>query len=153
MALCDIALIYDPVSRRCDHAFNGIDLALDFTARTPVLVALGCDRFATQDDVLPDDSGTLYAPTGLNPRRGSPIDALAPSGRRTGSRLWLMVRRKQTEATRRFAETAAAEALDGLVTDTGLAADIKAEWIRRGILGLRVIVGDASIVLSLPAAA
>ena len=149
MALCDIGLVYDPATRRCDHAFNGTDLVLDFTPRTPVLVALGCDRRANPDDELPDDSGTLYAPTILNPRRGSPCDMLVPNGRRTGSRLWLLIRRKQQENTRRLAETAAAEALDGFVTDTGLTAAIKAEWVRRGILGLRVAVGDNAINLAL----
>lgn len=148
MALMDIGLVYDPAKRRCDHAFNGTDLVLDFTPVTPALVALGCDRRARTDDELPDVGGDFYAPTLINPHRGTPIDALDPRGRLVGSRLWLLMRRKHDEATRRLAETAVAEALDPIAADTGLKVSIMVRWLQRNMLGIRAAIGKTTFDLN-----
>jgi phage gp46-like protein len=97
---------------------------------TAVILSLFLDRRARADDRLPDPAST--------DRRGWVGDAFDLEDP-IGSRLWLLVREKQTEETRRRAEEYAAEALDWLVED-GLASAvrIRAEWLAPGLLGLAV---------------
>ncbi len=105
-----------------------------------VVVSLFSDRRAAVDDPLPDPAAD---------RRGWVGDALSPgatgaggaylSAARLGSRLWLLKREKQTEATRRRAEDYAREALAWLVEDGhATAIDVTAAWVRRGVLALQV---------------
>ena len=60
---------------------------------------------------------------------------------RIGSRLWLLSREKQTELTRTRAQQYATDALQWMLED-GVAArvEVTAEWVRMGVLGLRVEV-------------
>lgn len=143
----DIALAYDPANRRCDVVFNGRDFALDRTWQTPVLMSLGCDRRAHADDQLPqaDDTLSPEAPL-MNLRRGWAGDALDGDGKLTGSRLWVLSRAKQTEATRRLALAIDTEALSW-IDDLGVSLTIAVEWVRRNVLGHRVTVGKQTIVV------
>ncbi len=153
MALCDLKLVYDPVIRRCDYAFNGTDIELDFTPVTPVLIALGCERRARPDDELPDAAGDFYAPSQINPRKGWPGDAFDPKGWQVGSRLWLLQRRKQDEITRRLGETATGEALESFAAEHQLAVSVLVRWVQRNFLGIKVTVANATIDLTQPIAA
>ncbi|MBW6402089.1 phage GP46 family protein [Roseomonas sp. HJA6] len=142
--MLDFALRFDPSTGTCDFAIEGGDIALDATPATPMLIALGSDRRARPDDALPDEPRA--APdtvTILGRRRGWPGDALDRLGRLIGSRLWLLVRAKQTEDTRRLAITYAEEAL----ASHGIAASVDASWIGRDLLGMRVVAGDTVIEL------
>ena len=145
--MLDIALQFDATSRRCDVLFNGRDFALDRTAATPVLIALGSDRRARSDDELPQPDGDALAPLTLSGRRGWWGDALDVNGRRIGSRLWLLVRKKDTEATRKLAETILAEALKRIEIDLALPVEITVQRVRPGLLGYRVRVGTTTVSL------
>lgn len=89
------------------------DLQLDEGLRTALIVSLLSDRRADPDDVLP---------IGETDRRGWAGDLLeADPADRIGSKLWLLIPGKQTEATRLKIETAAREAIDWIERD-GVAA-------------------------------
>jgi phage gp46-like protein len=150
--MLDIALVYDPVSRVADLAFNGRDFVLDRTPATPLIMSVGCSRRAHDDDVLPDDNADFLAPASVMSRRGWPGDSLNPLGRLTGSRMWLLVRQKHTEAVRRAAESYLAEACDWLNTDLGLPVQITVRWLASSLLGYRVRVGKVEMALQMPVA-
>lgn len=152
-AVSDIALAFDPVSRRCDVVVADGDLVLDATPRTPMLMSLGLDRRAEPDDALPDGVPDEAAPAHLDLRRGWAGDALDGAGRRTGSRLWLLNREKQTESTRARAETYAAQALQWLADERGFAPGVSASWLRRGVLLLEADAGNARVAVPLGGAA
>ena len=141
-----IALSYDQARRRCDLAFTGRDFALSDALLTPVLISLGCDRRAHPDDTLPDAVTNDYAPSRLNARRGWCGDALDRSGQLIGSRWWLVLRRKQTEETRRLQESAAAEALAWMKQPV----TITVRWARPQVLGTLIQVGSARLGLLQP---
>lgn len=142
-AFLDAALVYDPVTRRADLALgDDCDLMLDETALTPMLISLGTDRRAEPDDELPSGIDALNASTSFVSRRGWIGDALDRLGRKIGCRIWLLDRAKQTETTRRFCIFWAEEALAWAKTELGQAAEVGAEWVRTGMLGLRCKVGD-----------
>ncbi|MBI3453376.1 MAG: phage GP46 family protein [Rhodospirillales bacterium] len=107
--------------------------ALDPTAdlETAIIVSLFTDRWARDDDRLPSDDGD---------RRGWWGDSGTEAGQ-IGSRLWLLSREKQTEATRQRAEEYAREALSWLVSDkVARRVEVRGEWIAAGVLGLTVVV-------------
>lgn len=112
-----------------DIALDGGDVARDDGLRTAVLLSLFLDRRADDDDIVEGDD-----------RRGSWMDQyLSHAGDRLGSRLWLLQREKETDATLARARAYAKEALAWLVDDgIARAVDTEAEWIARGTLGLRV---------------
>lgn len=153
MALMDLQLVYNPATHRCDHAFNGSDFLWDFGPVTPVLIALGCEGRARPDDTLPDAEGDFYSPSSINPKRGFCGDALDPKGRLTGSRLWLLQRDKEVEATRRLAETSVAEALTGFAAANGFTIGILVRWLRRNFLGIKVTIAGVTIDLARPVGA
>ena len=139
----DIGLTFDPRTRRCDIGFAGADVAIDTTARTPLIVSIGCDRRAAPDDVLP--SGVPDAQDARwNPRRGWPGDALDPAGERIGSRLWLIEREKHTEEVRLRAEDYLAEATAWLAR-RGLDVSSAAVWVRANMLGFVVRAGGRQL--------
>jgi phage gp46-like protein len=117
-------------------------LATEEGLATAVILSLFVDGRARADDELPDDAA--------GDRRGWLADAFAPEDR-WGSRLWLLVREKQTEETRRRAQDYAAEALAWL-TEAGLATavDVRAEWLDRGLLGLAVAIATPAGVERFP---
>lgn len=151
MPWIDQALIYDPVRRRCSLAFNGTDLVIDATPVTPVLISIGCNRRAHPGDPLPDKVANAYAPARLNARGGWVGDTLDALGRLIGSRMWLLIRAKQTEATRRLAESALAEALGQLGAQRGWPIAITVTWVRKGFLGCLTRIGNSTLNLTLPA--
>lgn len=142
----DIALSYDPASRRCDMVFNGTDFAMDSTPATALLISMGSDRRARGDDELPagHDNLTGDAPV-LLARRGFPGDALDPLGRRRGSRFWLNDRAKQTERVRRLNESYGQEAFGWLETERGQKVTLAVRWVRAGMLGIEALAGKARV--------
>jgi phage gp46-like protein len=145
----DLALVYDPDARACDLAIGDDgDLMIDETAITPMLLSIGLDRRAANDDELPDGRTQYLAPVSFSERRGGPGDALDPFGAMTGSRLWLANRAKQTETTRQLFAFWLAECLTWAKAETGVAAEIEVEWRAAGLLAFRCMVSDATIALS-----
>lgn len=149
--VADLALRFDVATRRFDLVIESTDLALDLTPATAMVVSLGSDRFARDDDQLPGRPLAVpedpVAPSELNPRRGWVGDALDGEARRIGSRLWLLEREKQTEATRKRAERMAAEALDWLTTARGYLVEVTAEWLRPGLLALVARAGGTAVTV------
>ena len=146
MSFLDAALVFDPTSRRADLVLGEDgDLLLDETPATPMLISLGTDRRAEPDDELPTGIDALNAQTSFVARRGWVGDALDSRGRKIGCRIWLLDRAKQTETTRRFCEIWAEEALAWAEAEIGTAAEVSAEWLRRGVLALRCAV-DGTVV-------
>ena len=115
-----------------DLALSAGDLALDDGLNTAILISLFTDRRAEAHDELPDPGES---------RRGWWGDGLGNDKDQIGSRLWLLVRRKQTPETRRLFEDFTREALAWLVRD-GLAekTDISAAWGAMGILIITIVV-------------
>lgn len=147
MVFIDTAKAYDPALRRCDIVFDGTDLVLDDTAITPVLLAVGLDRRAHADDELPDPTEQGYAPATLTARRGWAGDAYDALGRLTGSRMWLLKRRKQDEPTRLLAESALAEALEPLATARNWPVSITVRWAYAQVLAYQVVVQRLTLSL------
>ncbi|MEW6647182.1 MAG: phage GP46 family protein [Pseudomonadota bacterium] len=111
-------------------ALAGTDISTDMGLRTAVIVSLFTDARAETDDELPAGDGD---------RRGSWDDP------QRGSRLWLLAREKQTARTLERAREYAEEALAWLVEDgIARAVTVTAEWVRTGVLGLRVMIERAA---------
>lgn len=111
-----------------DLVLSGYDLAKDDGLRTAVIISLFTDRRAEADDEIPD---------GSDDRRGWWAGS-------SGSRLWLLARAKEMPDTLARARTYAIEALQWLVDDgVATAVEVTAEWVRRGVLGLRVSINLA----------
>ena len=145
MVFIDTALSYDPVRRRCDLVFDGTDFVLDATPVTPLLLCVGLDRRARADDELPDDSPQGYTPAILNAKRGWAGDAYDPLGRLTGSRMWLLRRKKQNEPTRLLAESALQETLEPFANARNLATAVTVRWVADQVLGWQAAVGPVTI--------
>ncbi|WP_439596452.1 phage GP46 family protein [Falsiroseomonas sp.] len=141
--MADLALRFDPSRRAFDLVIEGRDLARDATLAPSMILAIGCDRRALPDDVLP----AAPAEAGFGDRRGWCGDALDAAGRRLGSRLWLLRRAKQSEDTRGRAERYAQEALAPLV-ERGASVSVAAAWLRRDVLSLTCRAGSAELVLN-----
>lgn len=148
MAIIDTALAYDPARRRCDLVFDGTDFQLDDSPVTSVLTAVGLDRRARPDDELPDGLLDSYNPAALNARRGWAGDALDRFGRRVGSRMWLLIRKKHDEPTRLLAETALREVLEPLANGRGWPITLMVRWASAGILTWRITVGNLTLSLN-----
>ncbi|WP_054310848.1 phage GP46 family protein [Mesorhizobium sp. 1M-11] len=141
----DLALVYDPAARRCDLTIGDDgDLAIDDTSITPVLLSIGLDRRAAPDDPLPQGRTAFLTET-FSERRGWAGDGLDGRGERSGSRLWLLDRAKQTEVTRLLFRFWLEEALAWAARETGQPADIEVAWVRPQTLGYRVLVDDAAL--------
>lgn len=132
--MADIATSWNPDLLAGDWSTAPAGLAADGDLATAVVLSLFTDALAAPSDALPDGSAD---------RRGWWGDAEAPEGA-IGSKLWLLVREKQTETTRRRAETYADEALAWLVRD-GVARQVtvQAAWGAPGRLDLVVTVTRA----------
>jgi phage gp46-like protein len=148
----DVALQFDAATRSTDVALGADgDLAIDLTPATALLVSIGVDRRAEPDDELPSGRDALLnaASPSFSRRRGFPGDATAP-GPRTGSRLWLLDREKQTEITRQRAEDYGLEATQWTGLEPDGPALVAADWPRKGVLGLLVKLGDDEISTARP---
>jgi phage gp46-like protein len=148
----DLALRFDPVRFVTDVTIAEGDLVLDDTPVTPLLMALGCDRRALPDDVLPTGVSPLTSPATLVERRGWAGDALDRFGRLAGSRLWLLDREKKTDEVLRRAEFHVREALAWLSDELGITPVIEVTWAERstqatGWLQIRVAVDGRSVTL------
>jgi phage gp46-like protein len=104
-------------------------LRADQDLATAVMLSLGTDRTAHDDDVPPDGGG----------RRGWWGDAYRKYP--LGSRLWLLSREKETELTRLRAEEYAREATAWMIRE-GIAAQIEiaAIWSAAGRLELTIVI-------------
>ncbi len=129
--MTDLALTFGSNGRDFDVIQQGADLATEDGLRSAVLVSLFTDRRAAEDDALPD---------GTDDRRGSWQDSyLDRQNDRQGSRLWLLARAKQTDENATRAREYAEEALAWLIEDgIATAVQVTAEWIRRGLLQMRI---------------
>src|SRR5262245_43348568 len=99
------------------------------TPITPILMSVGLDRRAAEDDPLPEVRSQFLVQAGIDVRRGAAADALDPAGQRIGSRLWLLDRAKQTETTRLLFLSWLSEAMAWAERETGQPAELDAEWI------------------------
>jgi len=143
----DLALTYDTAARRADLAFGNRGLLLDATPCSQAIASLLSDRRARPDEGLPSQPAPLLQPDQINPRRGWCGDALDQQGGRAGSRLWLLIRAKETPETRRRAERYAGEAL---AWASPLGLTVAAEWVRRGVLRLTCRFGRDELVIDQP---
>lgn len=144
----DLALTYDPSTRRCDLAVGDDgDLVVDETSITPVLLSIGLDRRASPDDPLPQ-SRSEFLTSSFAERRGWAGDGLDLRGERVGSRLWLLDRAKETETTRLLFEFWLEEALAWAEADIGQPAELEVNWLRPQTLGYRVLVADAALSIA-----
>jgi phage gp46-like protein len=125
--MTDIALVWDPLLARADIAVAKGDLVADAGLRTAVLISLFTDALARPDDDIPDGTDDRRGWWGDTPIEGEAADPI-------GSRLWLLVRAKRTEETRRRAEAYARDALAWMVAD-GVAAAVDASAIWAGDRG------------------
>lgn len=147
---CDLALVFNRKKGHGDLALTEEgQLALDFTAATPMILSTGCDRRANSDDVLPTGVDFFNASRGaLGVRRGALADIFDREGRRTGCRLWLLDREKQDDPepdeTRRRAIAYLKEGLVWAGFELGEEAIVTAEWVRPGTLAWTASVGSVT---------
>jgi phage gp46-like protein len=131
--MSDVRIVWSPEFMSGDWSI--VDGQLDVTRAlvTATAVALFTHRTADADDVLPD---------GTSDRRGCWSDYEAAEiwdGWPWGSRLWLLVREKQTEETRSRAEFYIREALDPFVQKRLVASyDLVVEWFAHERLGAEI---------------
>ncbi|MDR1276376.1 MAG: phage GP46 family protein [Candidatus Accumulibacter sp.] len=134
MADIETFILSDGVSAYCDYALAGCSLADAHDVKTAILISLFTDRRAEDDDILPDAGAS---------KRGWWGDAL--SGRRIGSKLWLLSREKELNAVLARAEEYAREALAWMIDDgIASAVEVSAENPRSGWLGIEVRAEKAS---------
>ncbi|OVE45580.1 phage GP46 family protein [Chromobacterium violaceum] len=116
-----------------DWVLAGPELLSGNDLQSAILLSLFTDREAGPDDVIPDGSG--------DPRGWCLDDATHP----IGSRLWLLVRAKQTRETAQRARDYIAEALQWLIDDGVVAKfDITTQWVAASTLGAQVVSYNAS---------
>lgn len=127
--MADIALIWQEMG--ADLSLENLALVRDDTLKTAVILSLFIDRRAEDADELPDNTGD---------RRGWWADTYADEfDDRVSSRLWLLSREKQLPRVPVRAVEYAEEALAWMLDDGVIQSlDVEAEWVRRGLLGLRV---------------
>lgn len=127
----DIRTFFDGDKLVGDYALDGTLLAADGDLETAVILSLFTDRRADPEDALAG---------GEPEKRGWFGDAVpVVEGDRIGSRLWLLARRKQSTETLNLAVEYCREALQWMIDDgVARAVEIEAEWIRTGVLGLRI---------------
>lgn len=110
-------------------------LLVEDSLHTAVIISLLTDRRADDDDRLPQQTGNAGPVT--SDKRGWVGDIF--SGRKIGSRLWLLKREKQTAETLARAIDYAKEALVWLKEDGHVVAiTVDAEWATRGRMHMRV---------------
>ncbi|WP_028205022.1 phage GP46 family protein [Paraburkholderia nodosa] len=131
--MSDIKIYWDAANGRGDWQLLANDIATGDDLQTALLFSLFSDREAADDDVIPD---------GSNDRRGWWGDDGTddPTGL-TGSRLWLLARRKSpTDETLRDAYDYIVEAIQWLI-DTSVVArfDVGVQWARADMLASTIV--------------
>ncbi|CAI9120457.1 phage GP46 family protein [Brytella acorum] len=150
---CTIKMGMNPRLSIIDLAIDPIGngrgrIAIDRTLATPLMIALGSDRRAEPDDVVPE---MLTAPPGtaapLLSRRGFPGDVLLSDGERYGCRMWLLSRAGNTETTRVAAAGYGAEAVAPIESYHGVTIDVVASWYdrARGVLQVTATQSGQSV--------
>lgn len=138
--MTDIRTVFIDFDRGADLALEQFALAADDGLETAIILSLFTDARASNDDPLP---------FGESDRRGWWADAFPEVDRdRIGSRLWLLQREKQTQATLNRAREYAEEALAWLIADgVARSVEVASFLVRNGVLGLSVVIQrpDASI--------
>lgn len=130
----DALIAFDGDLMAGDLAVENGGLATDGGLATAVVVSLFSNRWARDDDTLPDGAE--------GDRRGWWGDLAPPvEGDQIGSRLWLLSREKQLPSVVARAQEYAEEALAWMIED-GIAArvEVSAEITRPGILGLLIVI-------------
>ena len=128
--MTDIAILWNGEIGFGDIAVDGVDLAIDTTLQTAVLVSLFTDRRVDVDEL----------PIGETDRRGWWGDLLSQDDDQIGSKLWLLSREKQTPDVLVRAEQYSVEALQWMIQDgVARAVEATAVWVR-GILSLCINV-------------
>jgi phage gp46-like protein len=118
-----------PAVDHVDIALVSGDLERDEGLSTSVLVSLFSDARAPLDPAVPILE--------QQPRGWWGED----EGDRFGSLLWTLARSKQTQETLSRAREYAISALKWMIEDQVAAAvDVQAEWVSRGVLGLRITI-------------
>lgn len=133
--MADIRVVWDPEALAGDWLLTGNLLDTSREIVTAVAVSLFTHRTAEADDTLPHFASD---------RRGwwGDLDAAEIRGATPiGSRLWLLSREKQTEATRLRADEYIREAL-AWMTDIGLAdaVDVDVAWFAPERLGAEITI-------------
>lgn len=125
----DIALLFDRNTVSADIALNGPDLLIDHDLETAVLISLFTNRRANVDDLVDGDD-----------RQGWWADTYSEiQNDKIGSRLWLLMREKQTTQTRNRAYAYVVEALQWLIDDNvAQEVNVEVEWVSMGLLGIRI---------------
>lgn len=127
--MTDVALAFTSPDLMPDIAVADGRLVAEHGLTTAVVLSLFVDRLAEADDPLAVEDGD---------RRGWWGDVVPPVvGDRIGSRLWLLWREKQTQATRLRAEEYVREALAWMLEDQ-IASEIVIEsaWLQPGVLAV-----------------
>lgn len=130
-----MAMAWSPRVMACDLVIqptgNGRGrIAIDATAATALLIALGTDRRAEPDDTLPGDVAGLPAQSaGLLAMRGWVGDICQPEGQRLGTRAWLEARGKATEETRARLAGYTAESVEPIADYHGVDIQTGAAWL------------------------
>jgi phage gp46-like protein len=123
----DITTVWSPELGRGDWNLLGADLQSGSDLQTAVYISIFTDRVANSDDTIPDESA--------NPRGWWGDDPQYP----IGSRLWLLDRAKQDQATLTRAVDYIVEAVQWLIDDGVVARfDIFCEWTRASLLGVQL---------------
>lgn len=127
-----------------DMAIGYIEPSFEDALRSSIIVSLMTDRFADQDDIIPDAPSKAQAIP--FDRRGWAGDALSEvPNDRIGSRLWLLSREKQTESTRVRAIEYCQEALQWLIDDRiATSVVVDAVWSTGGRLNVSVTLSLSS---------
>lgn len=111
-----------------DWSLAGTVLASGSDLQTAILISIFTDRRATADDVV------TY---GLDDPRGHWTDT---DTRLIGSRLWLLMRAKETTETLNRARDYIAESLQWLIDDGVVGSfDITCQWVKPATLGAQVV--------------
>lgn len=128
--MTDIALQW--MNDHGDMVVAGADLLADDGLETAVILSIGLDRRADDDDGLPDD---------VDPRGWWGDSYADVPGDQIGSKFWLLARAKQLPSVAQQVKEYAEQALQWLVDD-GVASSVicAAQWIAEYTLGLTVTI-------------
>lgn len=128
--MTDIALRW--MNDHGDMVVAGADLLADDGLETAVLLSIGLDRRADDDDGLDDD---------VDPRGWWGDSYADVPGDLVGSKFWLLAREKQLPAVAQKAQEFAQQALQWLVDDRVASSVVcQATWIADYTLGLAVTI-------------